>query len=285
MTLTKSNEPPQSSSGAKGTTRGGQDNQTGAPGSSTDGQTGSGVLGSSGDGQEQAGAETSRSSSSSLGRGRRGSQRPNDVLKLEEQTDEDKNATFLAFLLVLKHDPFSEQMEAVLEAAAPAFPQVMVVKGDAQLFTAFATQYSIRSFPRLLFFRNGLLMKKFRGERSPAAVAALFMNLTKSLPVTMIEGSARKEETWQEPRYGVERDPLLCMALAYVLLRIFFWVQSRGAFHALTTTIRRLVVSPPQSSSSPSAPSSPSSPLSSSSSSPSSPSPTTGERADHRALS
>ena len=95
---------------------------------------------------------------------------------------------YLAFLLVLKHDPFSDQMNAITQAVAPAFPQVHFVKGDGAQFTLFAAQYNVRSYPRLLFFKDGILQATFRGrQKTTSALVAFMTNQTSgSLPKAFV---------------------------------------------------------------------------------------------------
>lgn len=43
-----------------------------------------------------------------------------------------------------------------------------------RLSSSFCVQYDLHTFPQLLLFRNGHLVSRFRGKRSPEALAAWF---------------------------------------------------------------------------------------------------------------
>ena len=68
---------------------------------------------------------------------------------------------YLAFLLVLKHDPFSDQMNAITQAVAPAFPQVHFVKGDGAQFTLFAAHIMCARIRAFFFSRMGFCKQLF----------------------------------------------------------------------------------------------------------------------------
>ena len=98
----------------------------------------------------------------------------------DAESTEGSTPTFLAFLLLVDHDYFSSQLKALAQAVAPAFPQVSFVSGDGAKFNEFTHQYHVRSFPKLLFFRDGILQAVYprRKKRTPAAMAAFLTNMT-----------------------------------------------------------------------------------------------------------
>jgi hypothetical protein len=59
----------------------------------------------------------------------------------------------------------------VLRIVAPIFPQVVVVTGDVFEFRDMASKYQVTSFPKLLFFYNGIFISAFDGtDRDPVAI-------------------------------------------------------------------------------------------------------------------
>lgn len=46
-------------------------------------------------------------------------------------------------------------------ALAPAFPHVVWLQGDGQLFSSLAAQMSLKGYPQLLLFEDGLLKVMF----------------------------------------------------------------------------------------------------------------------------
>jgi len=93
---------------------------------------------------------------------------------------------YLAFLLTVSWDGgFSSQLEAAVRTVGPAFPRVSFVKGDGSAFRLFSAQYKVTSFPKLLLFRDGLLIGRFRGaRRSPADLATFLSNMTSGAGIT-----------------------------------------------------------------------------------------------------
>lgn len=114
---------------------------------------------------------------------------------------------------------FSAELETIVQAVAPAFPKIMFVKGDGVNFSSFVAQYSVRSLPRLLLFKDGVLVSQFRGNRSPSALAAHLTNRTTMLPAARIEPDP--EPLPFEPR----RDPLSVLALVFVLVKLLWWLH------------------------------------------------------------
>ncbi|CAM9361838.1 unnamed protein product, partial [Scytosiphon promiscuus] len=47
---------------------------------------------------------------------------------------------------------------------------------------SFCVQYDLHTFPQLLLFRNGHLMSRYRGKRSPEGLASWFSLMTGTLP-------------------------------------------------------------------------------------------------------
>jgi hypothetical protein len=68
---------------------------------------------------------------------------------------EEKVDAFVAFLLGLRGDYFSAELEEIVNALAPAFPSVWFVRAEGPEFSKFTSQYAVRSFPTLLLFNSG----------------------------------------------------------------------------------------------------------------------------------
>ena len=89
---------------------------------------------------------------------------------------------FLAFAILLPQHPFSSDMLESLRMVAPMFPDITIVIGSGHDFVDFCAQYNVRSFPKLLFFNQGLLKHKFKGEHNPWDLAQQLTSWTQSLP-------------------------------------------------------------------------------------------------------
>lgn len=89
---------------------------------------------------------------------------------------------YLAFALLLQKHPFSTDLLLSLISVGPMFPSVNIVTGGGYDFKEMCSQYNIQSFPQLLFFKDGLLKKRYDGAYTPERVAAKFSNWTDSLP-------------------------------------------------------------------------------------------------------
>ncbi|CAM9192483.1 unnamed protein product [Pylaiella littoralis] len=100
----------------------------------------------------------------------------------DEEEVERKEDSFLGIFLFLKGDFFSVELENALTSVRSAYPRAWVVKADAPSFLSFCVQYDLHTFPQLLLFRNGHLMSRYRGKRSPGGLAAWFSLMTGDLP-------------------------------------------------------------------------------------------------------
>ena len=89
---------------------------------------------------------------------------------------------YLAFAMMLPKHPFSSDMYKSLVTVGPMFPEVTIVMGSGYEFLDMCAQYSVRSFPQLLFFKKGLLQGRYVGEHRPDLLAGQFARWTKSLP-------------------------------------------------------------------------------------------------------
>lgn len=79
--------------------------------------------------------------------------------KPKEETDEDKNDTihkFLLFVMLLPNHPFSQALHRLVSCVAPMFPDITVVVGNAHEFRDMCNKYFVQSYPKILFFRNGM---------------------------------------------------------------------------------------------------------------------------------
>lgn len=89
---------------------------------------------------------------------------------------------YLAFALLLPKHPFSIDLLLSLISVGPMYPSVTIVTGGGYDFKEMCSQYDIRSFPQLLFFKDGILKYRYDGAYNPERVAAKLSNWTNSLP-------------------------------------------------------------------------------------------------------
>lgn len=89
---------------------------------------------------------------------------------------------YLAFALLLPKHPFSTDLFRSLITAGPMFPSVTIVSGNGYDFKDMCRQYSVRSFPQLFFFRDGLLTGTYDGAHNIPEVASKLADWTGSLP-------------------------------------------------------------------------------------------------------
>jgi hypothetical protein len=104
------------------------------------------------------------------------------------ESDDDDESTihkYLAFALVLPKHPFSRELIDSLHTVAPLFPHITIYFGIGYEYQELCSQYGVRSFPKLLFFHNGLLLNKYSKSRDPASLAYQFSKWTHSLPVAL----------------------------------------------------------------------------------------------------
>lgn len=55
----------------------------------------------------------------------------------------------------------------VSTALVPAYPQVLFLRGDGTLFSSFVAQISLKGFPQLLLFEDGLLKVPTHTSHTP----------------------------------------------------------------------------------------------------------------------
>ena len=84
--------------------------------------------------------------------------------------------------LLLPNHPFSADLYQELKIVGSMFPTVSFAVGNGYEFTDLCVQYGIQNFPKLLFFKNGLLHAAYRGEHTAAEIAAHLSVWTSSLP-------------------------------------------------------------------------------------------------------
>jgi hypothetical protein len=73
----------------------------------------------------------------------------------KNEPNDEKGDAFVAFLLGLRGDYFSAELEEIVNVLAPAFPSVWFVRAEGPEFSKFTSQYAVRSFPTLLLFNSG----------------------------------------------------------------------------------------------------------------------------------
>lgn len=89
---------------------------------------------------------------------------------------------YLAFAILLPKHPFSVDLYKALLSVGPMFPSVSFVAGTGYEFTDMCAQYNVRSFPQILFFKDGLLKGRFDGEHSPERLASKLAGWTNTFP-------------------------------------------------------------------------------------------------------
>jgi len=134
--------------------------------------------------QKKQQQQSASGNSSATGLGASANNVSHDDGELTNSTTKPKEVVhnFLLFAVLLPSHPFSFDLLESLRAIAPMYPEVSVVIGSAYDFTDFCSHYSVRSYPKLLFFRNGLLRHKFKGSFNPWGLAATLSEWTQMLP-------------------------------------------------------------------------------------------------------
>ena len=103
---------------------------------------------------------------------------------------------YMVFLLTSSpSDPFSLHLEALTTHLAPAFPQVLFLKGDGQkAFSGLISQISVKGLPQLLLFEENLLRSRYRAKNKNLKSILNFLVLhTGALPQAVIEGEGGRE--------------------------------------------------------------------------------------------
>lgn len=98
-----------------------------------------------------------------------------------------KNGTFVihnyfGLALLLPDHPFSADLSRAVTAVGAIFPTVTFSIGNGYEFSDLCMQYGVHSFPKLLFFKNGILTETYRGQHDLNSVAAQVSKWTKQLP-------------------------------------------------------------------------------------------------------
>lgn len=90
----------------------------------------------------------------------------------EDDDDDEKTIhKYLVFALVLPKHPYSRELVESMHILAPMYPSVTFYFGISYDFHELSTHYAVKSFPKLLFFHNGLLVKKYSDKRDPITLA------------------------------------------------------------------------------------------------------------------
>lgn len=89
---------------------------------------------------------------------------------------------YLVFAMLLPKHPFSSDLYQAIKTVAPMFPSITFVIGDGFEFTEMCQQYNIRSFPKLLFFKKGILKGRYNKEHEAATLAAQLSVWTELFP-------------------------------------------------------------------------------------------------------
>ena len=89
---------------------------------------------------------------------------------------------YLAFALLLPQQPFSTDLLRSLISVGPMFPTITIVSGSGYDFTELCRQYNVRSFPKLFFFKDGLLSGTYSGQYNAPEIASKLARWTQTLP-------------------------------------------------------------------------------------------------------
>lgn len=100
----------------------------------------------------------------------------------EEEKSKEIIHKYLAFALLLPKHPFSTDLLRSLITAGPMFPSVTIVSGNGYDFKDMCRQYTVRSFPQLFFFKDGLLTGTYDGAHNVPEVVSRLAIWTNSLP-------------------------------------------------------------------------------------------------------
>jgi hypothetical protein len=80
---------------------------------------------------------------------------------------------FLVFTLALPNHPFSIDMFQSLAIVAPMFPNLTITVGSGYEFNELCKQFSVHSYPKMLFFEKGVLKGRYnKNVYTPGVVAA-----------------------------------------------------------------------------------------------------------------
>ena len=75
---------------------------------------------------------------------------------------------YLAFTVLLPKHPFSSDLLRALLVVGPMFPSVSFVTGTGYEFRDMCTQYNVRSFPQILFFKVRVCVRVCGGSLPPS---------------------------------------------------------------------------------------------------------------------
>jgi len=113
---------------------------------------------------------------------------PNSDNNINNTTNNKLNKTgeiihdYLVFAMLIPKHPFSSDLYQAIKTVAPMYPKISFVIGDGFEFTEMCQQYNIRSFPKLLFFKKGILKGRYNKEHEAATLAAQLSVWTDSFP-------------------------------------------------------------------------------------------------------
>jgi len=105
---------------------------------------------------------------------------------------------YLVFAMLLPKHPFSSDLYHAIKTVAPMFPSITFVIGDGFEFTEMCQQYNIRSFPKLLFFKKGILKGRYSKEHNAESLAAQLSVWTDSFPRALPNRERRKKDNIQK---------------------------------------------------------------------------------------
>ena len=110
-----------------------------------------------------------------------------DPKRTKPKRRDDVNGSFIVhkyfgLALLLPDHPFSSDMSRALVTVGTLYPMVSFSVGNGYEFNDLCIQYGVTSFPKLLFFKNGLLLGTYKGAHDVGSLAAQVSKWTKMLP-------------------------------------------------------------------------------------------------------
>lgn len=154
--------------------------------------------------------------------------------RAKPRSDTGKNGTFMihnyfGLALLLPNHPFSSDLSGALTSTGRIFPMVTFSVGNGYEFNELCMQYGITSFPKLLFFKNGLLLGTYKGEYTAAGLAAQVSKWTGNLPqaVPLRQRSISPRRSVQALKTSDQKlEPILLISPEKINLDFYVYILS-----------------------------------------------------------
>ena len=148
-----------------------------------------------------------------------------------------KNSSFtvhnyFGMALLLPNHPFSAQFSMIIKSVSIIYPSINFATGNGYEFTDLCIQYGVQSFPKLLFFKNGLLIGSYRGDHDVSSVAAQVAKWTHSLPsaipVDAVSKLSQNKTIFEVVTANPKMDPILWISPQVFDLDYYLYMFSAG---------------------------------------------------------